>query len=1099
MSGRAPEVFETKKCYESKCENECTYCYVNANKSQYSRKCFMTGEYCSKQASIQRERSELHKENEINAFVIMSFSDMTDVVYEWRIKRFIKKLKMYLAFDKDRNRICCSKEKLGDETQFISSKINKEENEFEDKNEIKYYRVKEIHVERGDSDVASNYVMCSRVCQRIQIADLIVVDVSHQNPNVFYELGMAIALGKMILPICFSESYYKMSMPKSIKETDGVYSEIEHHIGCYPWRKDLFEYFGIFHTKSENGDRKTSYLDYKVAINPIYGFSDMQYNHFPYDAKIEKKKKNPVTGNEEIYIEKIGEKLYKELQESYNNTTKRDNTLLVYTLDGFLNEEEAGICIVNFYHTITAKVQAEQCFCGDRVGVLVQGKGIPDPDKDSDKQIDLFYSIGEIIHIGVNQATYLSEKEKLKADDVIFSRKFNTEQNIITEKQGNGILRAVKGYMRNRGIIIYPKNPVYVKRELDKLIHKNEEKILEEKNILERSKVCNCSDSKVTCLYHKVLHSLRYVNEVVIDISYNTIHSLFWLGIAHGSNVNAITVLYDATEEEREKITGNKEKKQRIVFDVAGLWTAILHSNDTQGFYNQLAQAQHGIENHEKLMLKNKSIYEKKLHDKWREIGKKFIQDDIEVIYKEEKNEISRKLESYYRSRFWNTMLRHNQLLICMPQIEHLEGTKEEPRGYTSKWDFKASSILSRYLSKRTVISEYSVEAIAGKEAVNDIEQRNFISLGAAAKPLGKTLPQYILSKVKKNITIYVHSTKKFSCHKNKGENSRSYKGFKKITKKSGKTEKNENRIYTQHPQYECNLKCKNEECVSIICNEKIIFTPKLKNKKCSLRNTTEHIEMAQLIIWRESSNNIHEKTVFRVAINGSSGPATLGLSTIFVGDDQKLELIHENAVDNPKILLCDLQEDIRKEFMDRYRKELYKKIDAILFPFENKKGYDVAQITRYRELVWYAVSMYLLNEMYRYFLPLLSDKNIYSLCNGMYNFVNYMRMENESPFDINYLENEDIDFPKPIDGSDVDEVIKEIPKVLYSLLSEFQGIEAFYKVKVRHHFSKEEKREDTREVLEVSRLNKKDYVKCLWVENEESKNECRGENFNCI
>jgi len=32
-------------------------------------------------------------------------------------------------------------------------------------------------------------------------------------------------------------------------------------------------------------------------------------------------------------------------------------------------------------------LQAEQCFCGDRVGFLLQGKGIPEVDKDSDKHL----------------------------------------------------------------------------------------------------------------------------------------------------------------------------------------------------------------------------------------------------------------------------------------------------------------------------------------------------------------------------------------------------------------------------------------------------------------------------------------------------------------------------------------------------------------------------------------------------------------------------------------------------------------------------------------------------------------------------------------
>lgn len=1107
MSGTVPKLLEEKEeCYKNKkCGDNCEYCFINAKKSLYSRKCFMTGEYCSKQTSIERERKELHDKHEINAFVIMSFSDMTNVVYEWRIKRFIEKLKKYFFFDKDNRKIFCSKHN-------IKAKNELTDEELDSLNGNSYNNVKEIHVERGDTDVASNYVMCSRICQRIQIADLIVVDVTHQNPNVFYELGMAVALGKMILPICFSESFYRMSVPELVKETDENFSKIEHHIGCYPWRKDLFEYYGLFQTQSDkkydeddksNEDdipRKTYYMKYEDAINIEFGFSDIQYNRFPYDAEIHIENEKEDGSKNKRDDEKIGKKLYDELKESYNHATKVNNTLLVYTMDGFLNGDDAGICIVNFFHTITAKMQEEQCFCGDRVGVLVQGNGIPDEDKDSEKQIDLFYRIGAIIHIGVNQATYLSEEEKLKTDDVIASRKVGKENKEITEKQRNEILRAVKGYMRNRGVIVYPKNPVYVKKEVDKLTYKKEEKILQEEHVLERSKVCNCTSSKVRCLYHKVLHSLRYVNEVVIDISNNSIHSLFWLGVAHGSSVNAITVLHDATEIEREKITGSKDKKNRSVFDVSGLWTAILHSNDTQGFYRQLAQAQYGIEQHAKLVLNDKDIHEKKLHNAWSMMGERFAERDIETVYKDEKKEMLRKLESYYRSRFWNAMLRHNQLLICMPQIDDSKKDKEEPRGYTSKWDFKAASLLSHYLSKRTVISEYRIEALKDKTKPENIEQSNFISFGSEAKPLGETLTSYILNNGNVKCGIYEHDSKGEMCQEGEdgevgevGKEFRIYKGFKEVHKEKNELKESGLGLYTQHPIFECVKRCSKKRCLPI--KNKIIFkASELETCECTVCGRGKHTEIAQLIIWRESSNNVHEKTVFRVAVNGSSGPATLGLSSILIGDDQKIELFQmktemkEDVYKYDKNLLYDLQLNVRTQFMDKYRSALYEKMNKILDNKgdENNKPYDYDQKERYKELVWYAVSTYFYNELYCYFLPLLSDKDIHSLCNGMYNFVNHIRMEKESPFDIDYPNEGDSDFETSIDGGDVSAIIEEIPKILSSLLKEFRGLEAFYEVKVRHHSSKGEKREDTREVVDIKILDVENSINCLWVNNQE-------------
>lgn len=183
-------------------------CSVPTEECIHSRRCFMTGEYCSKQTNIQKERKALYKSydnacNEegiqITAFVIMNFSDMSNVIYKWKLKTFIESLAKYLYWDKEDKRLYC----YADELKNLPENLK---------------RVRKIQVIRSDSEPASNYVICSRICQQMQIADLIVVDVSNQNPNVFYEFGMAVALGKLILPVCFSESFYKMVVPERVKE-----------------------------------------------------------------------------------------------------------------------------------------------------------------------------------------------------------------------------------------------------------------------------------------------------------------------------------------------------------------------------------------------------------------------------------------------------------------------------------------------------------------------------------------------------------------------------------------------------------------------------------------------------------------------------------------------------------------------------------------------------------------------------------------------------------------------------------------------------------------------------------------------------------------
>lgn len=258
----------------------CQTCYISTENSTHTRRCFMSGEYCSQKTNIQRERKKLYESKDgdgkekitISAFVIMNFSDMSDVVYKWRIEIFVKSLAKYLYMDTKNNRLYCS----------VKKNVNM----------AGMKKVDEIKVVRSDSSPASNYVICSRICQQLQIADLVIVDVSLQNPNVFYEFGMAVALEKLILPICFSESFYKLEFPDEIKKMElknkddiDALDDIKHHIGCYPWRKNLFEYYGIRFKQNEKD--VTYYHNYPKAVNQLYGFSDRQYKLFPYDEKIQ--------------------------------------------------------------------------------------------------------------------------------------------------------------------------------------------------------------------------------------------------------------------------------------------------------------------------------------------------------------------------------------------------------------------------------------------------------------------------------------------------------------------------------------------------------------------------------------------------------------------------------------------------------------------------------------------------------------------------------------------------------------------------------------------------------------------------------------------
>lgn len=1015
-------------------------CYTTMEKCICSRRCFMTGEYCSKQTNIQREKNALHEKNSIKAFVIMNFSDMSDVVYKWRLRDFVRSLKQYLYMDKDKKRLYCSYQAK----ETMPKNIRK---------------IDEVQVIRADSDPVSNYVICSRICQQMQIADLIIVDVSAENTNVFYEFGMAVALGKMILPICYSESFYKRDHQLHVKYD----SNVEHHIGCYPWRKALFEYYGIHYKNPTKNPRcgqdvqwVTRYLDFEQIIKEEYGFSDIEYNRFPYHEKLDD------AG------EKIGIEIYNKLKNQYNRLTCEDNTLVVYTIEGFLNEQQAALCIVNFYYNITARMRQEQCFCGERVGVLAQGNYVLDSVKDSPEQRKLAYSVAEVIYLGVNEATYFALEEKVKTEDFLtatFSGKY-----LVDSKNGKwaDILSYVKGHIRNRGMLIYPNYPVYVNRVKNKITG----------DILDSSGGSG-SRYNTFCLYHVMLRTLRYTNEVVIDISNNCLQALFWLGAAHGSDIYAITVLHEETEQERESRQENKNKKVRNIFDVAGLWTAVFHSYDTEGFYWQLALAQVGIERNSRLLSPTKGIYERERRDGGE--GRKSTD--------QEKREEKRILESYYRRHFWNSMHCYNRLRIYLRHLDRVSPEDDEPRRYMVKWDIDAVAELSHYLSKRTVIGEYNFVSLNKDEQDSEAGQLNFICVGEGVYPLGKPLSDYIdeqitkkeeadggLPKEERRYCSQIHKHSVLECKADCENKKRIYKGFEG---REGKASD----FFTQHPQTKC------LSCEKFSQRKGRIYRSKrnLKNIDCSLGTSGEHSELAQIILWRDNPENPQGESHFRTGIIGASGPATYALAMLFVDEEQREKCFGKREDGKQdQYLLCELQAEIRKKFMEVFIGRLHDELEKK--DFRRNQGGELKNDgkKRYLALVEYTVSLYLSSVLYRYFLPLLSENDIRRIYNGMHIFIATMKASGERPFALSYESEKDVRFATRVSNKNIEEVAEMIPKLLRSVLWRFRGVEAFYRVEVKPKHSEGEGgtiKKDTRSVrkIEMLVLQKKPAINCIF------------------
>ncbi len=746
-------------------------CIKSTEYSIHTRRCFITGEYCSQQANIQKARRKLHEKSEINAFVIMNFSSMSDIMYVSRIKPFIEGLKKYLCIDSKNNRIACYSNPSNQQTA------------------PGFEPVKTIHVHRADSNPVSNNIICNRICQLIQIADLVIVDVSVESANVFYELGLATAFNKLILPICFSESFYEMKLPDRLDEAikkqqgkqiiakektdfdspteeaaeeDPVLKKLEKHIDCYPWRRKLFEHFGIRHQKFIDGQSGhysgVHYFAPRIVFSEKYGFSDYQYNHFPYDAPMDKNidkddKTNP----------SVGKTIYNWLQSSYNQAPSYCyNTLVLYTMDRILNKNQAGQCIVNFYRNITKPMIDKHCFCGDRVAILGQSNIIWDDPKDSKTNKEVFYGVSDIIQIGMDEATYRAERRRIKTNDYMFCASDNSCAEELSDAK-KAVDQMIKTHIRNRCIPLNPETPIYV-TQLQDGIQQNLKKHVVDK-IKEQNKPAE-NQFHFFCLYHVMLDTLRYVNELVVDLSSNSIQAMFWLGAAHGANIQAITVRHEMSDKEKAWSKSNNDQTDRPVFDISGLWTATLRYNGTESFYKQLALIQQGIEQHTKLMLPDtelemleedvfKHFYSPSRFPKKESRSKsnsadthqdKAREDDdednknpyIQQLIKKHDAE-SHALESYYRDIFWRHMLRDNQLHLFLPMRDANE--TEGPRLQVIKWDVDAVAELSHYLSKRKVIGKYQFDTLRPndhytKDNKAAAKSENFICIGEQTKPL---------------------------------------------------------------------------------------------------------------------------------------------------------------------------------------------------------------------------------------------------------------------------------------------------------------------------------------------------------------------------
>ena len=1243
-------------------------CVNSTQHSIYTRRCFVTGELCSKQTNVHKEREKLHKNDEINAFVIMNFSGMSDVVYKWKLQSFIESLKQYLYLDKDGHQIACVAN-AGKEPEAKAGKNTSTGDQ------SKWTHVKKINVIRADSNTASNYIICSRICQQIQIADLIIVDVSVENTNVFYEFGLAAAFGKLILPICYNESFYEMKIPDKAAEllekkrkklaeegNDGGNAEelrkrIEHHIDCYPWRRKLFENYGIRYRNSES---QVHYGLFKDVTQDIYGFSDRRYRRFPYDTKIGSADK-PIIQIQDDHVsddyQKVGFLIYDRLRSSYhtryddqkftqepedkyktkwyqkssdsseNQASKAEppildphNTLVVYTMDGILNEEQSGQCIINFYNNMTSQIQKEHCFCGDRVAVLSQSNVISDDPKDTKVGKKLLYSVGDIIRIGMNQATYVAHQQRIKTDDYLLGdtspkpyappapdspkcllpnsaefkdwklslekwnkdkaqwirtnsdsisaepdvecldlndNKYHTPDDCLkswtacTEKWEKyhkiweenwkehaewpeEAIRFVKEHIRNRCIPLLPDEPIYVKQYTEGI----------QQNLFHVDQLKNnkaFDHTNFFTLFHMMLYTLRYANEVVVDISGNSLQALFWLGVAHGCDIPAITVRHAPTTEELSRMENPNIPKDRRIFDVAGLWTATLNANDVDSFYDQLSMTQTGIEQHNRLTLSDIDNYQNEFSDLFYETWRRdhgAQKNDFGDFITRKREEEGKKLESYYRNSFWSKLLRYNELDVYIARYEGSTG--KQPRILDISWDVQATAEINKYLSKRTVIGQYHLQEInksrIGAEALprKDPQNYNFISIGGTSRPLLRkkiptrvTLARYINQKtnpkgaVREIILPPIRGYKK-SKQKMKYKprfstaskilkntyNSHPFRGTwwnrSKPSIRGFQTANGKQLVFAQFPAIDCTRthcpdSCKfrdkrkalSGDCFvrDNISNLLHLNPAKPILEHCELRaGMNQHQQLAQIVMWREvPEDSENEEIKFWVSLVGVSGPSTLALTSLLVDDQQKKLLFTKKDQKNThrfdwcQTPLKDLQYHIRKRILEQYDEKLKHNLKTL-----NGEAED-------HEHLSYVTKSYLSTILYQYFFPFISKADEHRIKNSMKAFLTSMSATDGDTF--NGIKN-----IQQFDEKDKAKVIANYITIVTNALSDtiesLRGVDVLYTVTVKSDGGEE----DDRWPVDIRYLDSeafKDSVTCLFVNAKSSAGESTKEEVN--
>ena len=598
-----------------------------SDKSNYiKRKCFITGQPCSHKTKIQRLREENHKKGILTTFVVMSFTGLGFSMYEMYVRELEALIKSYCSLKITKENCELTVHDPSDKKKGSS---------------FKHKEIAKVQFMRADLEVSTGHVVCNRVCDPIQQADIVVVDVSHPNPNVFYELGLALSMGKYVLPICFSKKYYYKEPDPEGKGRD------EYNIEYFPWMKELYQYFSLYCLALSAPKKYPSFSkSLECEKYTQFSFSD-EKTHVAVDKIMYALLSDGVIGGED-------------------GTDNSKDTLMLYSEKGLEDKKQFPIVLKNVKKLAEALSNSE-LFCGNRIMVLAQDDKLYEQDKDMPTGCPIGYNVADITKYGINKAM-----EQMAKDIVYFdtSEKGDSDQNDVSLPNYSDVFLA------------YGRSPLFMERirqcvhhELKFFAHtigdnnpsgsdnadKNPRDIASSEEETDAVKTdydnnidnlneikkefggqdysfisllstlfCNlfCNNAKnandipelktPTYTYLNVMISyMRYANQVFVDTHANDIVSYFWLGVCHAAGVDTARIERNYTEADK-KLEENKKtfdksmnreiqyfKSIRSVFDVAGLWCAYINANNIKDFIEQLYQVEIGIYEHHHAYIKD--------------------------------------------------------------------------------------------------------------------------------------------------------------------------------------------------------------------------------------------------------------------------------------------------------------------------------------------------------------------------------------------------------------------------------------------------------------------------------------------------------------